>query len=380
WATVRWRNGTWSVKRLTRKEWAQQIVVVTGGSSGMGKSIVDCMIRKGAKVVSLDILPAKDEAGITNYICDISERVEVEKVAAQIRQEIGHPTVLINNAGIQNNRLLIDLDDQEIDRMLNINLKSHFYTIQAFLPDMIRRGKGHVVLTSSVMGYVGVSQMSDYVATKHALVGLLESLRYELDKKHRVPKVRTSLVILGHVRTALFSGAQFGPLASFLAPTVEAEQVAQEITAAVERQESTHIALPFYANLVPWLKVVPTFLRDLAQWVSRRRTGAFARTLDQNLREMHSDSLVVSSAFLDHRWETRTIVCPRLLRMRVRVRVREAKENEMHETSRSCLCRSDAEQAHGGCRRGSSRKTSSNCSKMRRNVEQFANSESESFL
>ncbi|CEH13419.1 Hydroxysteroid 17-beta dehydrogenase 11 [Ceraceosorus bombacis] len=243
WATVRWRNGTWSVKRLTRKEWAQQIVVVTGGSRGMGKSIVDCMITKGAKVVSLDVLPAQDEAGI------------------------GHPTVLINNAGIQNNRLLIDLDDQEIDRMLNINLKSHFYTIQAFLPDMIRRGKGHVVLTSSVMGYVGVSQMSDYVATKHALVGLLESLRYELDKKHRVPKVRTSLVILGHVRTALFSGAQFGPLASFLAPTVEAEQVAQEITAAVERQESTHIALPFYANLVPWLKVVPTFLRDLAQWM-----------------------------------------------------------------------------------------------------------------
>lgn len=119
-----------------------------------------------------------------------------------------------------------------LDSMLNINLKSHFFTIQAFLPHMISQGKGHVVVTSSVMGYVGISQMSkchpvqhallvghsanhlaislakrvapariavqrkvssrltlvwsdagDYVATKHALVGLVESLRYELDKK-----------------------------------------------------------------------------------------------------------------------------------------------------------------------------------------------------
>ncbi|KAK0522447.1 hypothetical protein OC834_006279 [Tilletia horrida] len=202
WASRLHRNGWSRTKRLSAEEWAKQAIVVTGGSGGLGREII------------------------------------------RLLSEIGQVTMLVNNAGMLNGKLLLDLAEEEIHRIIAVNLTSHIYTIKAFLPNMIAAKRGHVVTVSSVMGHIGIAQVADYVATKHALVGLHESLRYELDKKYQAPEVRTTL---------------------FLAPLLQPLDVAAAIVDALDRQESSDIYLPWYAQWTPLLRMLPSFLRDLAQ-------------------------------------------------------------------------------------------------------------------
>ncbi|KAK0534109.1 hypothetical protein OC842_002750 [Tilletia horrida] len=183
WASRLHRNGWSRTKRLSAEEWAKQAIVVTGGSGGLGREIIRLLSEKGAKVANVDLSPASQYSGARYFHCDVSDAEQVRSIAQLIQREIGQVTMLVNNAGMLNGKLLLDLAEEEIHRIIAVNLTSHIYTIKAFLPDMIAAKRGHVVTVSSVMGHIGIAQVADYVATKHALVGLHESLRYELDKK-----------------------------------------------------------------------------------------------------------------------------------------------------------------------------------------------------
>ena len=153
---------------------------------------------------------------------------------------------------------------------MNVNLLSHFWILKAFLPELIKSKAGHVITMSSVMGLVGAAQMTDYCASKAAVVSLHESLRYELDKRYDAPLVRTTLVLPGYVHTPMFSRTpalpydfahvdesattvkQAPPLSAglfnFLAPSVPPYVVVKEIITALDWQESREITLPFYAG------------------------------------------------------------------------------------------------------------------------------------
>ncbi|KAK0552376.1 hypothetical protein OC845_001751 [Tilletia horrida] len=200
------RNGWKLTKRLSQDEWRQQVVVITGGAGGVGNELCRLLSKKGAQVVVLDIGSPPDSAKYTRYIrCDVASAAEVEKAAKQISDEVGPVSMLINNAGVLNGKLLLDLSVEDVQKIIGVNLTSHFWTMKVFLPDMIKKHKGHIVTVSSVMGHIGIPHAGeqdsapkdgaevfsllsinppgDYVATKHALVGLHESLRYELDVK-----------------------------------------------------------------------------------------------------------------------------------------------------------------------------------------------------
>lgn len=96
-------------------------------------------------------------------------------------------------------------------------------------------------------------------------------------RRYKAPRVRTTVVTPGHIRTPLFANIKTSALAAFLSPTLEPRAVAQAIVAALERQESSHIAMPFYAHAAPLFKTLPSFLRDLAQWVSAPGERAVSR-------------------------------------------------------------------------------------------------------
>ena len=95
-------------------------------------------------------------------------------------------------------------------------------------------------------------------------------------RRYKAPRVRTTVVTPGHIRTPLFADVKTSALAAFLSPTLEPQAVAQAMVDALERQESSHIAMPFYAHSAPLLKTLPSFLRDLAQWVSQASGRAAA--------------------------------------------------------------------------------------------------------
>lgn len=111
---------------------------------------------------------------------------------------------------------------------------------------------------------------ADYGASKAALINLHESLRYELDHVYKAPTVRTTLVIAGHILTPLFSAVRHPAswLYKFFFPSLPPVDVTKAIIAALDEQHSRVIYLPFYAHFVPYLHVFPSYLRDLAQWVS----------------------------------------------------------------------------------------------------------------
>jgi short-subunit dehydrogenase len=248
-------------------EWGEQIVVITGGSSGVGELLANTLAVKSVTVVVLDIKPIQTQNyNIAYYKCDVSKWEEVEAVSKKIIEEIGQPTVLVNNAGVVQGKLILDLSPEDIQQTFGVNTLSHFWILKAFLPGMIAKKKGHIVTMASVMGIQGVAQMTDYCASKAALINLNRSLRSELDKRYKCPAIRTTLVCPGHIHTPLF--ATLNPPPQFFFPTLHPIDVVKRVIQALDETHSQTILLPFYAHFLPYLQLLPDWFADFASWVS----------------------------------------------------------------------------------------------------------------
>jgi len=123
--------------------------------------------------------------------CDITSPPDVDAAANTIRAELGHPTILINNAGMIVFRPLMEESPAQLDKMVAVNLTSHWNTLRAFLPNMIANDKGHVLATASMASYVTVASTTGYAATKAAVLTLYEGespFRCMTSQPHRLPK------------------------------------------------------------------------------------------------------------------------------------------------------------------------------------------------
>lgn len=252
-------------------EWSEQIVILTGGSSGIGELLANTLAVKNVTVVVLDIKPIETENyNIVYYKCDVSKWEEVQAVSKKVIEEVGEPTILINNAGVVQGKLIIDLTEADVQQTFGVNVLSNFWILKAFLPSLLKAKTGHIVTMASSMGLTGVAQMSDYCASKAALVNLHESLRYELDNRYNCPKIRTTLVCPGLVHTRMFNTVTLPtwPLFKFLAPSLQPITVVKQIITALDDQHSQTLLLPFYVNFIPYVQLLPSFLRDLAQKIS----------------------------------------------------------------------------------------------------------------
>jgi len=255
-----------------RVDWGEQIVVITGGSSGIGELLANTMAVRNVNVVVLDINPIVTENdNITFYKCDVSNWEEVEAVSKKVIEEIGDPTVLINNAGVVQGKLIVDLKPEDVKQTFGVNTLAHFWTLKAFLPAMLKKNAGHIVTVASVMGYTGAVQMSDYSASKAAVISLHDSLRNELDFKHKCLNIRTTLVTPGHILTPMFNTLTVPQTAwyRFIFPSVQPVTVVKRIIAALDEQHSQIIMVPLYTHLVPYFTHLPSFMRDHVQWTGR---------------------------------------------------------------------------------------------------------------
>jgi len=271
WASRLYRNRGSVFFRPGRFDWGEQIVVVTGGASGMGELLANTLAVRNVTVIVLDVNPIITENyNIQYYKCDVSKWEEVQAVSKEIIEEIGQPTVLVNNAGICHGKLLVDLSPEEVQRSFSVNTLAHFYILKAFLPGMIKEKKGHIITMSSVLATAPACRVSDYAATKAAIYAMHDSLRYELDNVHDCPDIRTTVVLPGYVATKMFQGAVISsnPIIRFLCPVVQPITVIKAIITALDDQHSQEIFLPFYAGLGPYLRLTPSFVRDFFMNIS----------------------------------------------------------------------------------------------------------------
>lgn len=237
----------------------RDVVLVTGGVSGLGREIVAKYASKGAKVVVLDVnLPKEEEkiAAVHYYVCDVSDRGQVVGCQKRIKSEVGTVSVLINNAGITSGKTVLDLSYEDIERTVQINLLASFYTIKIFLPDMLAQRRGYVVTIASVLGYMLPARLSAYGASKSGLIALHESLTYELGPPSLSPQgVKTLLVCPGQLQTGLFGGVRT-PW-RLLAPELAPSYVAQKVFSATELGRRGEIKVPLYGHFLPVLRAVP---------------------------------------------------------------------------------------------------------------------------
>lgn len=174
-----------------KKDAVDEIVLVTGAGHGIGKELAIGYALLGATVVCWDINEKTNQQTMNEikimgkqrvhaYQCNVADREEVFRVAEKVREEVGDVTILVNNAGIGIVKKLLDHSVDEITRVIDVNIRSHFWTLRAFLPSMIEKNHGHVVAISSVAAFLGVTHGTVYCPTKSAVKALMEAVFNEL--------------------------------------------------------------------------------------------------------------------------------------------------------------------------------------------------------
>lgn len=160
---------------------------------------------------------------------------------------------------------MINISIEEIDRSLATNMLGPFYCIKAFLPALLRSGRGGTIVNvSSVIGHLGAAQLADYAAAKAGVSAMHRSLTAELRDSH--PEIRTVLITPGQLSTPLFYGVQTP--SSFLAPVVEPVEVAKEIVTAIDSGLGAEKAMPMYARWVEWYDVLPSGIQVIVRKIA----------------------------------------------------------------------------------------------------------------
>ncbi|PWN44818.1 NAD(P)-binding protein [Ceraceosorus guamensis] len=246
--------------------WPQEIAVVTGGSGGLGRRIASGLAAKGTRVAVLDIAAPEDGAWpsslasrIQFYQTDLTDANAIRTVAEEIRSAWGHPTILVNNAGVPNaGQSLLHAEPSRTKLTLEVNLLASFYTIHEFLPDMVKHDHGHVVNVASAASFISGVKAADYAASKAGLLALNETLRIELQTIFKAPSVLTTIVHPSFIRTPM-TRELFKSQSDFL----EADEVVHAVVSQVHQQRSANLFLPnARVRFGATFRAFPTWLQD----------------------------------------------------------------------------------------------------------------------
>jgi short-subunit dehydrogenase len=207
-------------------------VLLTGASGGLGEAIARALAARGASLVlsarRADVLETLAlELGAETIVCDLSDRAAVEPLAAAA----GEVDVLVANAGIAASGTLPKFDPEEIDRVLEVNLRAPIMLARLLAPGMAERGRGQLVFVASFAGKVAArSESSIYTASKFGLRGFAHVTRAQMRRKG----VGVSLVTPGPIRNAgMF--ARGGRKPPRLIRTSSPEDVGKAVVKAIER-------------------------------------------------------------------------------------------------------------------------------------------------
>jgi len=192
-----------------------RIVVITGGSAGIGAELGKQVHAAGGTPVLVarraEQLAQVSAAcgGALTIVADVTRRADVDRAVATTLEKLGRIDVWVNNAGRGITRAPSALTDADLDDMMQVNVKSALYGMQAVLPHFQQRGEGHVINVSSMLGRVPFAlQRSAYSASKHFLNALTANFRAEVQATH--PRIMVSLFSPGAVATDFGKNALHG--------------------------------------------------------------------------------------------------------------------------------------------------------------------------
>ena len=235
-----------------------QIIAITGASSGIGEQAAVDFSYNGAKTVILisrNIMKLNQvkkklnpDCNVEIYTCDISNKKMVYDIGQNIMEKMGTIDILVNNAGIGIYGKVIDQTIEDIEKVTSTNYLGMIYFTKLFLPSMIKNKRGHIVNVASLAASFGIPCMAAYCGSKFAMLGFSESLSYELKN------VGVTVVSPIAVKTNFFDNESFkGKMPHKLGYVLEPKTVSKAILKAAYSKR-IEIVVPFFVRSAVWLK------------------------------------------------------------------------------------------------------------------------------
>jgi uncharacterized protein len=246
-------------------------IVITGGSSGIGKQLASDLLRQNNKVIiaSNDLHKlecARQELSnispdIDSYYVDVSDLNSVRDFVDKVIFNHGCPDILVNNAGYATYRTFEETPIDEIEHLVSVNLLGAIRCAHFFLPAMLAQGHGSILNIASIAGKMVITPNCTYGASKHGMVGWSEALKYELSRFN----INISVICPGRVETAFFDHETFRTRAPRVETqmTIPIEIVSKKIIEAIEKRRFlTYI--PSYYGFIVWLiNVIPFIIKPI---------------------------------------------------------------------------------------------------------------------
>ena len=209
---------------------APRVVLVTGANRGIGRAIAQRFVAAGDRVATI-YRSGELPPGVLGVVGDVRDSASVDAAFTAVEAELGPVEVLVANAGVTRDQLLMRMTDEEFDEVLDVNLKGAFRCARRAAKGMIRLRRGRIVLISSVVGLYGGAGQVNYAASKSALVGVARSITRELGGRG----ITANVVAPGFIDTDMTRALPDATQASYKA-AIPAGRFAQpdEVAAAVE--------------------------------------------------------------------------------------------------------------------------------------------------
>jgi NAD(P)-dependent dehydrogenase (short-subunit alcohol dehydrogenase family) len=246
-------------KIFTRKVYEGKVVLVTGGCAGIGRALVLRFAQAGARLAILDVQQAELDSLLQllrehqhveafGLCCDVAVAGAVQAAVAQVLEHFGGIDVLVNNAGISHRSSFVETELAVFERVMAVNYFGALHCTKAALDSLITR-RGQIIVLSSLSVYAPLLYRSAYNASKHALHGLFETLRYEIAGSG----VNVMLVCPGFTATDLRKNALLGASQVANQPPLAMRKLAtpQEVAEAIYRGAVKRKSLLVLAN-VDW--------------------------------------------------------------------------------------------------------------------------------
>jgi len=248
------------LKEITEKD----VVLITGSGSGLGRELTLEFAKRGCRnIVLWDVneagmketkaLLSTEKCKVFSYVIDVTDKEAVYSTAKKVKEDVQlSVTYLVNNAGIVSGDDITEVADDKVVKTFQVNAISHFWTLKAFLPDMMAENRGHIVTIASLAGHIGLSKLVDYVSSKHAAVGTHRALSMELvDKGYW--GIKTTCVCPYYIDTGMFSGVKTG-----LIPILKTGQVVRAAMRGILTNQDM-VVIPAWMTLLLILgTILPT--------------------------------------------------------------------------------------------------------------------------
>ena len=250
-------------------DFKNNVVVITGASSGIGRETAIEFAKKGATIIlvarrkqKLELLEKDlEKFNVTIMICqcDVSDKSQVKKMSQKVLEKFDSVDILVNNAGFAIYGSVEDLSIEEIESQMATNYFGMIYCIKNFLPSMIEKKSGHIVNVASVAASFGLPGIASYCASKFAMLGFSEGLKHEL----KGTGVGITVVSPIMVRTDFFDHPSFEKMPKYSPTSLSSKTVAKTILKAANSPR-LEIIVPSIVRGAVWIKnTFPYFINPI---------------------------------------------------------------------------------------------------------------------